>query len=293
MDLFNAMTVFVAVAETGGITGAAKRLGCSKAIVSRTLAQLEERLGARLLNRTTRRVSPTEAGEDYLKHCRDTLEQNAEVEGRFAQSAIEPQGRLKVTAPVSFGISHVGPLLPGFFADYPKVRIELDMTDRVVDLVEQGFDLAIRIGPTGPDSLVVRRIGETRHVLVGSPALIELMGGPPKSTQDLAGWPMLTYALKATPPAWFAHRAVPENERLRSNNGDVLTGMAEAGMGLTYLPRFLVEAGIATGKLKILLPASAYETTPIHAVYPHRRKLAHKTRVFIDFLAEKLRDRVI
>jgi DNA-binding transcriptional LysR family regulator len=282
----------VAVAETQGITSAADRLGCSKAIVSRTLAQLEERLGARLVNRTTRRVSLTEAGEDYLDHARALLEQNEELESRFAESAVEPQGRLRVSAPVSFGISHIGPLLPAFFAEYPKVKLELDMSDRLVDLVDQGLDLAIRIGPTGSDSLVVRRIGETRHVLAGAPGLIEIMGGPPKNVQELAGWPMLNYSLK-TPPAWLQTRGQPENERMRSNNGDVLAAMAAAGIGLAYLPRFLITEAVAAGRLQILLPTSAYETSPIHAVFPHRRKLALKTRVFIEFLASRLREQVI
>lgn len=292
MDLFNAMSVFVAVAETQGITSAADRLGCSKAIVSRTLAQLEERLGTRLVNRTTRRVSLTEAGEDYLDHARAMLEQNDELESRFAESAVEPQGRLRVSAPVSFGISHIGPLLPAFFADYPKVKIDLDMNDRLVDLVEMGFDLGIRIGPTGSDSLVVRRIGETRHVLAGAPRLIEMMGGPPKNVQELGEWPILNYSLK-TPPGWLASRGQPEHERMRSNNGDVLAAMATAGIGLVYLPRFLITEAVAAGRLQILLPASAYETSPIHAVFPHRRRLALKTRVFIDFLASRLRDQVI
>lgn len=292
MDLFNAMAVFVAVAETQGITSAADRLGCSKAIVSRTLAQLEDRLGTRLVNRTTRRVSLTEAGIDYLDHARAMMEQNDELESRFAESAVEPKGRLRVSAPVSFGISHVGPLLPDFLAEFPNVKLEIDMTDRLVDLVDLGFDLAIRIGPTGSESLVARRVAETRHVLAGAPGLIESMGGPPRTLQDVSRWPMLNYSLK-TPPAWLQVRGQHEHERIRSNNGDVLAVLAEAGVGLVYLPRFLITEALADGRLQILLPDEAYETSPIHAVFPHRRRLALKTRVFIDFLAARLRDQVI
>ncbi|WP_029040744.1 LysR family transcriptional regulator [Cucumibacter marinus] len=288
MDVLNAMSVFVAVAETGGITSAAERLGCSKAIVSRTLSLLEDRLNVRLLNRTTRKVSLTEAGQEYLDHCRAMLEQNYEIESRFAASALEPQGRLRVTAPVSFGIRHLGPVLPKFLELNPKVQIDLEMTDSFVDLVENGLDLAIRIGAAGQDSLITRKIGETVHVLAAAPALIKRMGGPPSSEAELRNWPILNYTLRTSPPPWSGARSFTANDRIRSNNGDVLIGMAEAGLGLCYMPRFLADQSIADGKLEIVLPDIATERTPIHVLYPHRRKLALKTRVFIDFLAEHL-----
>ncbi len=173
MDMLNAMQTFVAVAENSGITAAADKLGCSKAIVSRTLSLLEERLDVRLLNRTTRKVSLTEAGTEYLEHCRAMLEQNAEIESRFAEKGLEPQGHLRISAPMTFGTQHITPVLPEFIDKYPKVQVDIQMTDRFVDIVEQGMDLAIRIGATGSDSLIVRKFAETQHQVAASPELIE------------------------------------------------------------------------------------------------------------------------
>ncbi len=180
MDMLNAMQTFVAVAENHGITAASERLGCSKAIVSRTLSLLEERLDVRLLNRTTRRVSLTEAGSEYLEHCRNILEQNAEIESRFAEKSLEPQGRLRIAVPVTFGSQYIAPLLPKFLEKHGKVQVDLHMSDRYVDIIEEGMDMAIRIGATGSDSLIVRKFAETHHKLAASPALIKKMGGQPQ-----------------------------------------------------------------------------------------------------------------
>jgi len=287
MDMLNAMQTFVAVAENSGITAAADKLGCSKAIVSRTLSLLEERLDVRLLNRTTRKVSLTEAGTEYLEHCRAMLEQNAEIESRFAEKGLEPQGHLRISAPMTFGTQHITPVLPEFIDKYPKVQVDIQMTDRFVDIVEQGMDLAIRIGATGSDSLIVRKFAETQHQVAASPELIEKMGGMPRTVEDLKSWPSVAYSLRTAAPSWQSSRVNPELERARSNNGEAILRLAEAGVGLAYIPTFIMEDSIKAGKLKVLLPGIAQESTPLYILYPHRRRLALKTRVFIDFMVQK------
>ncbi|MFT6658662.1 LysR family transcriptional regulator [Maritalea sp.] len=287
MDMLNAMQTFVAVAENNGITAAADKLGCSKAIVSRTLSLLEERLDVRLLNRTTRKVSVTEAGTEYLEHCRAMLEQNAEIENRFAEKGLEPQGHLRISSPMTFGTQHITPVLPEFMEKYPKVQVDIQMTDRYVDIVEQGMDLAIRIGATGSDSLIVRKFAETLHQVVAAPALIKKMSGPPKTVDDLKSWPSVVYSLRAAAPSWQSTRSNTDLERARSNNGEAILKLAEAGVGYAYIPSFIVQDSIKAGNLQILLPGIAEETTPLYILYPHRRRLALKTRVFIDFMVQK------
>lgn len=287
MDMLNAMQTFVAVAENSGITAAADKLGCSKAIVSRTLSLLEERLDVRLLNRTTRKVSLTEAGTEYLEHCRAMLEQNAEIENRFAEKGLEPQGLLRISSPMTFGTQHIAPILPEFMEKHPKVQIDLQMTDRYVDIVEQGMDLAIRIGATGSDSLIVRKFAETKHQIAASPELIAKMGGLPKTVEDLKAWPTVAYSLRSAAPTWQSTRAVTELERAKSNNGEAILKLVEAGMGYGYIPSFITQDSIEAGRLKVLLPGIAEESTPLYILYPHRRRLALKTRVFIDFMVHK------
>ncbi|MGJ8528129.1 LysR family transcriptional regulator [Maritalea sp.] len=287
MDMLNAMQTFVAVAENSGITAAADKLGCSKAIVSRTLSLLEERLDVRLLNRTTRKVSLTEVGAEYLEHCRAILEQNAEIESRFAEKGLEPQGLLRISSPMTFGTQRITPLLPEFMEKHPKVQVDIQLSDRFVDIVEQGMDLAIRIGATGSDSLIVRKFAETKHIIVAAPNLIEKMGGEPSTVDGLKHWPSIGYTLRTATPVWQSIRTNSEFERARSNNGEAILRMTEAGVGMAYLPNFIVKDSVKEGKLKVLLPGLAEETTPLYVLYPHRRRLALKTRVFIDFLVHK------
>lgn len=290
MDMLNAMQTFVAVAENHGITAASEKLGCSKAIVSRTLSLLEERLDVRLLNRTTRRVSLTEAGNEYLEHCRNILEQNAEIESRFAEKSLEPQGRLRIAVPVTFGSQYVAPLLPKFLERHKKVQVDLHMSDRYVDIIEEGMDLAIRIGATGSDSLIVRKFAETHHQLAASPELIERMGGKPKDVSDLKNWPSITYSLRQNAPAWQNFRVAPDSIRTSTNNGDTIVTLAEQGVGYCYLPTFILTPALERGSLVPMLENEANDTTPLYVLYPHRRRLPLKTRVFIDFMVENFSD---
>jgi len=286
MDMLNAMQTFVAVAENNGITAAADKLGCSKAIVSRTLSLLEERLDVRLLNRTTRKVSLTEAGTEYLEHCRSILEQNDEIEGRFAEKGLEPQGQLRISSPLTFGTKFIAPALAEFLERHPKIQIDLQMTDRFVDIVEQGFDLAVRIGATGSDSLIVRKFAETKHLVAASPALIEKLGKP-QTVEDLKEWPSLAYTQRSNAPAWQSAKGHSGKEIAKSNNGEAIVQMAEDGAGFCYVPKFIAEDSLKSGKLQVLLPGVAEEITPLFVLYPHRRRLALKTRTFIDFMVEK------
>ena len=290
MDVLNAMKSFVAVAECGGITAAAERLGCSKAIVSRTLSMLEDHLNVRLLNRTTRRVSLTEIGSEYLEHCRLIIEQNEEIESRFADRSLEPQGRLRISVPVNFGITHIVPLLADFMTIYPKITLDLELSDRFVDIIEEGMDLAIRIGATGPDSLIVRKLGESHLKLVAAPSLIRQHGGPPVDVNALRAWPMLSYTLKAHAPPWANYRIGTDADIVRTNNGEAIAKLAADGVGVAYLPKFLIGPELESGALQVLLEGIAEEIAPIYVLYPHRRRLALKSRVFIDFLAQKLAD---
>lgn len=290
MDMLNAMQTFVAVAENHGITAASEKLGCSKAIVSRTLSLLEERLDVRLLNRTTRRVSLTEAGNEYLEHCRTILEQNAEIESRFAEKSLEPQGRLRIAVPVTFGSQYVAPLLPKFLERHQKVQVDLHMSDRYVDIIEEGMDLAIRIGATGSDSLIVRKFAETSHHLAASPELIEKMGGKPKDISELKNWPSITYSLRQNAPSWQNFRVAPDTIRANTNNGDTIVTLAEKGVGYCYLPTFILNKSVESGALVTMLEQDASDTTPLYVLYPHRRRLPLKTRVFIDFMVENFSD---
>lgn len=286
MDMLNAMQTFVAVAEHHGITAAAEKLGCSKAIVSRTLSLLEERLDVRLLNRTTRRVSLTEIGNEYLDHCRNILEQNAEIESRFAEKNLEAQGRLRVAVPVTFGSQYLAPQLPTFFQRHKKVQVDLHMSDRFVDIIEEGMDLAIRVGAAGSDSLISRKFAETRHQLAASPDLIERMGGLPQNTSDLKYWPSITYLLRQTAPAWQNFRVAPDSVRASTNNGDTIITLAEQGVGYCYVPTFILSPALARGTLVPMLEGEAHDTIPLYVLYPHRRRLPLKTRAFIDFVVE-------
>ncbi|AVX03930.1 LysR family transcriptional regulator [Maritalea myrionectae] len=290
MDMLNAMQTFVAVAENHGITAASERLGCSKAIVSRTLSLLEERLDVRLLNRTTRRVSLTEAGSEYLEHCRNILEQNAEIESRFAEKSLEPQGRLRIAVPVTFGSQYVAPLLPKFLERHNKVQVDLHMSDRYVDIIEEGMDMAIRIGATGSDSLIVRKFAETHHKLAASPELIKKMGGKPKDVSELKNWPSITYSLRQNSPNWQNFRVAPDTIRTSTNNGDTIVTLAEASVGYCYLPTFILNPALERGSLVPMLEDEVIDTTPLYVLYPHRRRLPLKTRVFIDFMVENFSD---
>jgi len=283
------MTAFVAVCETESLTAAGRRLGFSPSVVSRQIAALEGRLGTRLFHRTTRQISLTDAGARYLERARRILADLDEAE-RVAQSdRTEPAGRLSVTAPLIFGRLHVAPLLARFADHHPTVTVELSLSDRFVNLVEEGHDLAIRIGHLPDSQLIARRFGETRRALVASPSYLA-RAGVPQHPGDLARHD--TIAFTPVTPSFDWHfdeegsdlkvRLAP---RFVTNSGDTAIAFASDGVGIARVLYYQVREAIREGRLVEVLIPFVPEPMPIHAVYPSARLLSGKVRAFIELIA--------
>lgn len=288
MDLFHAMETFVAVCDRGGFSAAARTTRRSKATVSKLVAQLEDDLGARLLHRTTRRSHPTDEGRRYLEHCRAVIEEVALMKSELAHRMVVPRGLLRVNAPLSWGQLYMAPLVAGFLGRYGEVRLELAFTDRFVDLVEEGFDLAIRIGGDPRSRLIGRRLASIRNGLHASPAYLERHGRPERAA-DLTSHACLVYGGRDWQRAWwFGGQRVAPEPHLLSNNGEALRDAAVDGAGIASLPDFIVADALASGRLVCLEEEPERLITPVMAVYPERRHLPLKVRAFIDFLAERL-----
>ena len=292
MDSVADIAVFVRVVERGSFTLAADDLALSRAVVSKYISRLEERLGVRLLHRTTRRLSLTEAGAALFEASRAALEKMDEAQAQIARFQSEPRGRLKVSAPMSFGILHLAPALAGFAREHPAVGLDLKLDDRFVNLVEEGIDVAVRIGVLTDSSLVARKIATTRSVVCASPAYLAEHGAP-ETPEDLATHNCLLYSYLSTANVWrFTApdgREVPVavTGNLRVNNGMVNTEAALAGMGIVMTPTFYVGDLIRTGKLRRVLEGYTLPELGIHAVYPQRAHVPPKVRVFVDFLARR------
>jgi DNA-binding transcriptional LysR family regulator len=286
------MEAFVRVAEAGSFSEAARRLGWSKSVVSRQVSALETRLGARLFQRTTRSLALTEVGEAYFERCSRILADIDEADTSVSSLQAAPRGRLRISAPVSFAVRHLAPLLPLFLDAYPQVDIDLALNDRMVNLVEEGFDLAVRIGKLEDSSLISRQLAVSRRVLCASPDYLRRMGVP-KTPDDLAGHCCLSYSNLNPSDEWQFVTAdgrrwpVTVHGRMRVNNGDVLREAALAGVGLTIAPSFLCGCDLQAGRLVSLLADYIRQDGAIHAVYPHARHLSPKVRAFIDFLVEQ------
>ena len=290
MDTLDAMRVFVAVAERNGFSAAADALDLSTASVTRQVAALEQRLGMRLLNRTTRRVSLTSAGAAYYQRAVPLLAEFDDLEAAVGAQALVPSGLLRVNAPVSFGIARLGPLLCAYRQRYPQVELDLSLSDRLVDMVEEGFDVAIRIARQPSPTLIARRLAEAELLLCAAPAYLA-RAGTPRLPADLAGHQCLAYSYWSGGDEWTLQgrdgdATVRIGGALRANNGDVLRQAALAGMGIILQPDFLVGDDIATGALVRVLPDWRLPPIGIHAVYTSRNHLAPKLRSFIDFLVE-------
>ncbi|WP_372164438.1 LysR family transcriptional regulator [Xanthomonas euvesicatoria] len=290
MDTLDAMRVFAAVAERSGFSAAADALDRSTASVTRQIAALEQRLDTRLLNRTTRRVSLTSAGSAYYQRCRQLLADLDDLEATIGAQALEPAGVLRVNAPVSYGIERLGALLPGFRARYPQVELDLSLSDRLVDMVEEGFDVAIRITRQPAPMLIARQLGKVRILACASPAYLA-RAGTPRHPSDLAGHECLLYHY--SPSGDEVRFQGPEGDidvrlrgGLRANNGHVLNAAALAGQGIVMQPDFLAEPHLAAGRLVRILPDYALDEIGIFAVYTSRSHLAPKVRSFIDYLIE-------
>ncbi len=285
------MHAFIKVVDTRSFTAAAERLNLSKSVVSRRIAELENRLGARLLNRTTRKLSLTEVGQAFYERCTRILADLDEAEQAVADLHAAPRGRLRVNAPVSFGLLHLAPAVSDFLTRYPAIEIEMDLNDRYVDLIDEGYDLAVRIGRLRDSSLIAKRLAPARHVVCASPAYLE-KHGTPTAPEDLTAHNCLIYT--NVPPAeqWQFRvggemRTVRVSGSLRANNGDLLREAAIAGVGIAVMPTFLCGDALSSGALKCLLLESYAVESAVHAVYPQNRHLSPKVRVFVDFLANR------
>lgn len=286
--------VFVAVVEAGSFTTAAKKLGVTKSAVSRRVSDLEETLGARLLHRTTRRLSLTEAGERYLEHARRALLEAQAAEDAASQLQRVPRGRLRINAPMSFGRLHIAPAIPAFLRRYPDIEIELTMDDRVVDLVEGGFDLAIRSGLLPDSSLVARKVAVSRTVLCASPKYLDRRSAP-VSPEQLLKHNCILYTYFRDANEWTFMRdnrrqSVRVSGNYQANNGEALHEAVLQGIGIGRSPTFIAGPDLATGRLVPVLPDYTMPSQDIYVVWPERRHLPAKVRAFVDFLRELIAD---
>jgi DNA-binding transcriptional LysR family regulator len=291
MDKLDAMAAFTKVVALGSFAEAGRQLGLTRSAVSKGVIELEHILGARLLDRTTRKVSVTEAGLAYYERCLVILADIEETERQVSGVHDQPKGTLKLNAPMSFGILQVGAAVADFMAAYPELKVELSLNDRFLDPVEEGFDVTIRIAELKDSSLIARKLAPSRRILAASPDYIR-MHGQPSSPDDLINHLCLNYGQTTLMQRWNLTDGgkalnVPINSRLCANNGDVLRDAALAGQGITKLPTFLIGPDIKAGRLEIVLEDFPPSDLTIYALYAPNRFLAAKSRLFIDFLVER------
>jgi DNA-binding transcriptional LysR family regulator len=288
MDKFIEMQAFVAVADAGSFVKAAEALDVSKAAVSRYVAELETRLGVRLLHRTTRRLSLTPEGEVFQARCRELLGGIDDAEAEITLSSGEASGLLRINVPFSFGLLHLAPLWPEFMTQHPKVTLDVTLADRVVDLVEEGFDLAVRIARLPSSSLVCRALTSTRMVLCASPAYLRARGEP-SHPSELAAHHVLTYSLFSMGDQWDftgpeGSASVKVTPRMRTNSGDTCRVAALRHQGIVLQPSFLVGPDLLAGTLVEVMPTWRSVELGVYAVYPSRKFVSPKVRLMIDFL---------
>lgn len=292
MDRLKRLETFLLVADSGSFSVAAERSRQSKGSVSKQIKQLEEDLGVRLLQRTTRRVSLTDTGRAYLQRCREALGLLEEAEREAGHETAQARGQLRVNAPMSFGVRHLAPLLADYRAAHPDVAVELSLNDRRVDLVEEGYDLAIRIGVLEDSSLVARRLADCRMVVCAAPNYLARRGRP-STPDDLLEHDCLCYSYTFQGETWPLVGADGKRVAIRprgpliANNGDALAVAAVSGMGIVLQPSFIVAPDLRAGRLERVLPGYEVPTLQVSALYAPGRYLPLKVRSFIDFLAAR------
>ncbi|MEQ9501177.1 MAG: LysR family transcriptional regulator [Deltaproteobacteria bacterium] len=289
LDSLRDLGLFVALVDAGSFSAAADALEVSKSAVSKHLARLEERLDARLLERTTRSMRLTDAGAAYYRRAKQIVDAAAEAEAEVCERQNTAVGRLVVSAPRSFAQAYLAPAVVRFVARHPRVQVTFDLTDRYVDLIEEGYDLAIRIGELADSSLVAKRISTSTYRLAASPAYLEA-NGRPRRPHDLERHACLVYRQVTRLDRWrFETKrgpvTVPVSGRLQSDDGDLLAQAAVEGTGVVYLPDFIVDPYVADGRLVSLLPRACRTSTPVWAVYPSRRSVSEKVRLFLEEVA--------
>ncbi len=295
MDSLTDIAVFVQVVESGSFTAAAKRLSLSKSVVSKYVTRLENRVGARLLNRTTRRLSVTEAGQTFYERSRRGLLEIEEAEAEVSRLQGEPRGTLRVNTPMSFGILHIAPAIPEFLRRYSELSIDMHLDDRRVDVIEEGFDVSVRISDLPDSSLIARRVGPCRHAIVASPEYLK-RHGTPRTPNELRDHNVITYQYQESALEWHFQAAgetpilVPVSGSIQMTNSLALREAVLNGAGITRTPTFVVGRDLQDGTLQAVL--TNYETleVSIYVVFPQRHLLAPKVRAFVDFMTERISD---
>jgi len=290
MDGFSAIPVFVTVVETGGFSPAARKLGISKSAVSKRIAQLEEHLGVQLLYRTTRRLSLTEAGERYFEDALKAVIHANHAEDSVTQLQTEPRGRLKINTPMSFGRLHIAALIPKFMQRYPKIEIDLVMDDRVVDILDGGFDIAVRAGNLPDSSLFARRLAPLRSFLCASPEYVE-KHSMPVVPEELVEHNCLLFSYSASEWKFLRdgeEQVVRVSGNYQANNSEALREATLQGLGIARIPTFVAGSDVEAGRLCVVLDEYILSSLTLYAVFPERQYLPAKLRVFIDFLVEHL-----
>lgn len=294
MDSASEMGLFALVVEANGFKAAGQRLGLSPSAVSKRISRLEDRLGARLLHRTTRRLALTEVGGVYFEHCRQILDQIAEAEREVADTMAVARGHLRVTVPLAFGPARIAPLLPEFLERYPQVRVSVVALDRDVDLIGEGFDVAIRVARLRDSSLIARRLTSNRRVVCATAGYFAKHGTPPHPA-GLDGHNCLVNTVYSPQGAWSFKKgnrlhSVQVRGNLEFTSPQALREVALRGLGIGLLPAFLVDADLRSGRLLAVLTDYVSEDADVFLIYPHSRHLSPKVRVFVDFLADRFRD---
>ncbi len=297
MDRLAAMAVFRKVVESDGFAAAARALGLSNAAVSKQVKALEDHLGTRLLQRTTRRISLTDAGRVYFDRCVALLESIEDAECTVRDLAAEPKGRLRLNTPVDFAQLHLAPVLADFTAQHPRISLDMSMSDRFIDPIAEGFDLTIRLAPDFPDSsLIQHRLGTDSLVLVASPDYLAAEGMP-QDLEDLMGRSLLAYSLPSPVPQWRLRGpghgqgegiSMKIEPRLQADNGLLLAGAARAGLGIALLPRFIVGPDLEAGRLAPVLPTYDGGTLIIAAMSAPGRRLSGAVRRLVDHIRRSL-----
>ncbi len=294
MDRLSEMEAFICVVDQGGFTDAARKMGVSKSAVSKHVSALETRLGARLLNRTTRRVNPTEIGLAYYDRAQTVLAGASEADEMVTAMQTEPRGVLRISVPVNFGISQLSHTIGEFLNQYPEVSINMVLDDQFAELVSEGFDMAIRIGSLEDSSLRARKLAESRALLVASKEYLA-NNGIPQTVEELSSHQLLHYSNLSTGNSWRLHgkngdeRHIRVGGRLTANNGESLKRAAEVGLGISLLPTFILGDAIRRGSLIEVLPDLDLEPLGIYAVYPPGRYTQPKLRALIDFLVDRFK----
>lgn len=293
MDSLSSLAAFVRAAEAQSFVGAGRALGVSSSAVGKSVARLEEKLGVRLFQRSTRHVRLTAEGELFYERCRRILDDIDDAEAELAQSRAAPRGKLRVSLPV-VGYRMLLPILPDFMQRYPEVELDLDFSDRMVDVIEEGLDAVVRSGPLADSRLMARPLGPFRLLVVGSPGYLRERGTP-QSPEDLAHHACLRYRFPSTGKlqTWAldgvpAGQDWPPSSAMSCNNIEALICAASQNQGLAYLPDFIVRDALAAGRLQIVLEPYLGQTGMFHVLWPSSRQLSPKLRVFVDFLCQRM-----